>query len=152
MKTTLYARTLHSVLMLALTAVIICIGGGSGMMAQDKSDAIIGQWLDKEGESLIRIYKQDNKFFADLIWVKVETKLKGKPNLKPGPVNEKITFLRDFVFDADDNEWNSGRILDVEGGSEYKGRLKLISKDKLEMRGWVGLPMFGETFEWRRAQ
>ena len=51
----------------------------------------------------------------------------------------------------DGAEYGGGRLLDVETGKEVRGKLKLIEGGKkLEVRGYVGLPMAGRTSTWTR--
>ena len=49
--------------------------------------------------------------------------------------------------------WEDGNILDPENGSVY--RLKMTPVDggkKLEIRGYIGAPIFGRTQTWFRVQ
>ena len=49
--------------------------------------------------------------------------------------------------------WDGGLILDPAKGSTYKVRLKPIEGGKkLEVRGFIGSPMFGRTQTWIRAE
>ena len=49
--------------------------------------------------------------------------------------------------------FNGGQILDPAKGSSYKLRLKPIEGGKkLEVRGYIGSPMFGRTQTWVRAE
>ena len=51
------------------------------------------------------------------------------------------------------NLWAGGLILDPAKGSTYKVRLKTIDGGKkLEVRGYIGSPMFGRTQTWIRAE
>ncbi|HET9819246.1 MAG TPA: DUF2147 domain-containing protein [Rhodanobacteraceae bacterium] len=50
-----------------------------------------------------------------------------------------------------DNEWSGGQILDPGKGKTY--RVKLTLKDdgqKLDVRGYIGMPMLGRTQTWIR--
>jgi uncharacterized protein (DUF2147 family) len=42
----------------------------------------------------------------------------------------------------------SGTILDPRNGSQYRARIKLSPPDQLELRGYIGLPIFGSTQTW----
>jgi len=49
--------------------------------------------------------------------------------------------------------WDGGQILDPAKGSSYKLRLKPIEGGKkLEVRGYIGSPMFGRTQTWVRVE
>ena len=52
---------------------------------------------------------------------------------------------------ADGGAFGGGHILDPENGSVYKSRMMLIEDGKkLEVRGYLGVPMLGRTQVWLR--
>ncbi|MBB5608351.1 uncharacterized protein (DUF2147 family) [Janthinobacterium sp. S3M3] len=53
----------------------------------------------------------------------------------------------------DGNEWNGGEITDPKDGKSYKSKLELSdSGKKLQVRGYVGIPMFGRSQTWLREE
>jgi uncharacterized protein (DUF2147 family) len=51
----------------------------------------------------------------------------------------------------DGDEWTGGEILDPENGKTYKATLKLADNgQKLLVRGYIGLPIFGRSQTWVR--
>jgi len=73
--------------------------------------------------------------------------LKGKPVVG-------LTIIRNIKKNAEtDGLWDGGTIFDPNNGKTYKLRLK-PSEDgkKLEMRGYIGTPMFGRSQIWIRAE
>ena len=65
-----------------------------------------------------------------------------------------MTILRGVKQDADDKGlWDGGDILDPKNGKVYKVRLKPIDDGKkLEVRGYIGAPLFGRTQTWIRVE
>ena len=65
-----------------------------------------------------------------------------------------MTIINDVKQDAEEpGLWTGGLILDPSKGSTYKVRLKTIDGGKkLEVRGYIGSPMFGRTQTWIRAE
>ncbi len=59
-----------------------------------------------------------------------------------------MVFMRNFHPDGDD--WVDGTVVDPENGKEYKGKIWAIGNDKLGMRGFVGISLFGRTETWTR--
>ena len=52
---------------------------------------------------------------------------------------------------AEGDGFGGGRILDPDNGSVYKSRMVLIdSGKKMEVRGYIGVPMLGRTQVWVR--
>ena len=55
--------------------------------------------------------------------------------------------------DDDKTLWGGGTITDAKEGKVYKVRLKPIEGGaKLEVRGYIGLPMLGRTQTWVRVE
>jgi uncharacterized protein (DUF2147 family) len=71
---------------------------------------------------------------------------KGKPIIG-------MEILRGVKKDADEAVWEGGTILDAAEGKVYK--VKLTPADggkKLDVRGYVGMPMLGRTQTWIRIE
>jgi uncharacterized protein (DUF2147 family) len=52
----------------------------------------------------------------------------------------------------DDDEYNGGKITDPESGKIYKSYIRLSSKDKLEVRGYIGFSLIGRSQTWIRVK
>ena len=122
----------------------------------ENPDAIIGTWINASGKGHIQIFKQGNKYFGKLIWLKEPNDEKGNPKTDTKNPNESLRnksligllILRDFVFD--ENEWNKGRIYDPQNGKDYKCFLKLKDSKTLSVRGYIGVSLLGRTETWTR--
>lgn len=57
--------------------------------------------------------------------------------------------LNNFVFEGD-NTWSDGTIYDPREGKTYSCKLTLKSPDQLNVRGYVGVALFGRTEIWTR--
>ena len=75
---------------------------------------------------------------------KCEGDLKGKPIIG-------MTILS--VLKKDGDEYNGGQILDPSNGKLYKSKLTVIEDGKkLNVRGYIGMPMLGRTQTWVREE
>ncbi len=65
-----------------------------------------------------------------------------------------MTIISNVKQDAEESAlYNGGEILDPANGKTYKVRLKPVDGGKkLEVRGYIGTPMFGRTQTWIRAE
>ena len=64
-----------------------------------------------------------------------------------------MTILRNARLDADKLIWEGGDILDPNDGKVYKLRLKPVDGGKkLEVRGFIGVALFGKTQTWIRVE
>ena len=83
----------------------------------------------------------------DAVCVACTDDRKGKPILG-------LPIIRGVTKNADHEDlWDGGTILDPANGKSYKLRLR-PSEDgkKLEVRGYVGAPMFGRSQTWIRVE
>ncbi len=126
--------------------------------AQDSTaaSAILGQWLTAEGTSKIEIFRCGEEYCGRIAWLK-EPERDGKPrvdeknpdqNLKSRPLLG-LEILRGFTFDGED-VWKGGKIYDPKSGNDYSAKMTLVEPNKLELRGYVLIPLFGRTETWTR--
>ena len=48
-------------------------------------------------------------------------------------------------------KWDNGTIMDPHTGKEYKCKIEIIREDELEVRGYIGISMFGRSQTWFRV-
>jgi len=64
-----------------------------------------------------------------------------------------LEIMRGVKKASDDNTWDGGTILDAAEGKIYKVRVQTAEGGKkLEVRGFVGMPMMGRTQTWIRVE
>ena len=62
-----------------------------------------------------------------------------------------MVFLQGLTKSGD--EYSGGQILDPDNGKVYKSKLKLVDGGKkLNVRGYIGIPMLGRTQVWERVE
>lgn len=124
----------------------------------DNPDAILGVWLSGSGKARIKIYKSDDgKFQGKIVWLRDPNYPDGTVKMdKQNPDETKRTTLlmglqnlRDFVYDGK-NKWVDGRIYDPENGNDYSCKMELTDENTLEVRGFIGISLFGRTDVWKR--
>lgn len=123
------------------------------------SQTIFGKWNtvnDETGEvdSVIEIYKKKEKAYAKILEITdperqkaICEKCEGANKNKPILGLEILTGL-----EKKDDEWSGGEILDPRNGKIYKCYIKLVKPNKLKIRGYLGVSLFGKTKYWQRAQ
>jgi uncharacterized protein (DUF2147 family) len=147
---------MHKILKVLLAGVSFFLLSTAFASDKENPDAIIGIWLNASGKGHIQIYKQGNKYYGKLVWLKEPNDEQGKPKMDTKNPNTALrsqpligsTILRDFVFD--DDEWNSGRIYDPQNGKDYKCFLRLKDAKTLSVRGYIGVSLLGRTETWTR--
>jgi len=156
-------KNMKTFLMASILAVTSFFGAASVSTKSGEGEAIVGKWLNQEGTSHIQIFKATNgsfagKFYGKIVWLKEPMK-NGKPkvdDLNPDPKKHSVPLLglqilKNFVYDADDKEWEDGTIYDPKNGKTYSC-IMTLSGNNLNVRGYVGISMLGRTGVWTRVQ
>ncbi len=142
-----------------LSAVVIALGN-SAFIAPKKGapDDIIGVWKTGTGKGMVKIYKEGDVFYGKIVWLLTpndpktnqpqldakneDVKLRTRPIL--GMIN-----LKGFKSNGK-NTWSGGLIYNPEDGKEYKCVMTLKDDGTLNVRGYVGVKLFGKTQTWVR--
>lgn len=148
----LLKRSLIRLMLVVLTLVTVNIA------AKAQTDQIEGLWYNdvKSGKILITRDK-DGKFYGKVVWLKEPLK-NGKPKVDELNEDEKLRsrprlglpVLYGFVKDGD-NKYTDGKIYDPNNGKTYSCNMT-FKGDKLDIRGYVGISLFGRTTTWTRAE
>ncbi|MCC5944714.1 MAG: DUF2147 domain-containing protein [Bernardetiaceae bacterium] len=139
-----------------LTLIVVFLASSITLFAQSnnktaKSDAILGQWINADKNAKFEIYKDGKQYFGKIIWgTGGDTKDVKNPNPKLRNRNlVGLTILENFVFEGK-NTWSGGSIYDPKDGKTYCCKITLISNQKLEVRGFLGISLFGRTEVWKK--
>ena len=126
--------------------------------AKAQTDQIEGLWYNdvKSGKILITRDK-DGKFYGKVVWLKEPLK-NGKPKIDELNEDEKLRsrprlglpVLYGFVKDGD-KKYTDGKIYDPNNGKTYSCNMT-FKGDKLDIRGYIGISLFGRTTTWTRAE
>ena len=129
----------------------------SSLIMCSQSHNIEGEWYNEEKDAIITIYKNKNTYSGKITWMKFPNDGNGLP--KTDPLNQDETkrkrkrmgmiIMYNFKYD-ENNEWDNGEIYDPKSGKTYSGTITMSSKDKLDLRGYVGISWFGRTSHWTR--
>jgi len=64
-----------------------------------------------------------------------------------------LEFMSGFKKSPDEKDvWSEGRIYNAEDGKTYRARITLVDDKTLRLRGYVGIPLFGESEVWKRVR
>jgi uncharacterized protein (DUF2147 family) len=123
----------------------------STLFANNSADVILGEWISEPKDGKITIFKQGDRYFGKITWGKTPGK-KDVNNPDARLKNREIVgsiILKDFVFTG--SSWEKGTIYDPHSGKTYDCILKVKDNNqKLDIRGFVGVAMFGRTSTWSR--
>lgn len=126
---------------------------------QINAQTVLGKWKtidDKTGKyrSVVEIYESNGKVYGKIVDIFDETKRDRKCEKCEGADKNKPILGMIIIrgLQKDDTEYNGGKILDPESGSQYKCNLKLEGKDKLIVRGYMGISLIGRSQTWVRSK
>ena len=71
-----------------------------------------------------------------------------RPALKSRPILG-LWVLEGFTA-VGDSTWGKGTCYDPKSGNAYRGKIYLLAPDRLELRGYIGIPLFGRSSVWTR--
>ena len=131
-----------------------------GAWAQDASPVGLWKTIDDHSgkpKSLIRITESNGELRG-----KIE-KLFREPGEDPNPKCDKCEDARKDQpiigmtiltgMKPDRGEYDGGQILDPGNGKIYKSKMSLANDGKaLDVRGYIGVPLFGRTQTWLREE
>ncbi len=127
---------------------------------------ILGFWYTSKKDAKIQIYKCGKKYCGKIVWLKEsrypagsKEGVPGTPILdsnNPNPILRNkpligINILIDFVF-VGDSSWGNGRIYNSNNGKIYSGKMTLISRNKLNVKGFIGISLVGGSTTWTRVR
>ena len=131
-------------------------------LAQSMSPAGLWKTIDdntKKEKSLVRII-ESNRIYTGTVEKLLDPDTKKDAVCKDCSDERKdkpilgMTILRNVKASTDDRAvFQGGDILDPDNGKVYKVKLKLIDNGaKLDVRGYIGMPLLGRTQTWIRAE
>ena len=124
-----------------------------------QGNSVIGKWKtidDETGKpkSIVEIYENSGKIYGKVVDILDPNKKKNLCTNCPGDDKNKpvmgLIIIKGLKKDGD--EYNGGKILDPVTGKTYKCFLALDGSDKINVRGYIGLSLFGRTQTWHRVK
>jgi len=139
-------------------AALLGLGALGGASAQSKTD-VIGRWLTEKGDAVVEFYRCANEVCGKLAWMahvpRDGTPARDRKNpdesLRQRPLCG-LTMLGGFRSAEKGREWQGGWIYNPETGQTFKAQLQIEQPGQLKLRGYVGLPIFGQSQTWTAAE
>jgi uncharacterized protein (DUF2147 family) len=118
-----------------------------------------GLWLTQRKHGIVEIYRcgADGSLCGRLVWFRIEqgdTNTQGIDLRNPDPARRNrslcgLIFMTGFK-PAGANTWEDGDLYDPESGHTYHGTITLQADGTLRLRGYIGIPLLGESNVWTR--
>jgi len=153
-----------SVLLIALMALL----GTTASLAADTSQAVVGTWLVESATgdpAHIEIYAKMvdgvETFYGKFTFFPGEDENGvniGETALDGFNPNESLRdrrligldMLEGMTYNEKKTRWDGGTVYDPDIGKYYKCRLSILDENRLQLHGYVGIPLFGRRDIWTR--
>jgi uncharacterized protein (DUF2147 family) len=126
-------------------------------------DGILGIWRTEMDESKVEVFRCGDKICGKIIWLKSPLFTDSRDGVVGTPLNDfnnpdpalkswpilGLQVLEGFTA-VGENSWGNGTCYDPKSGKTYRGKIRLAAPDRLELRGYIGIPLFGRTSAWSR--
>jgi uncharacterized protein (DUF2147 family) len=147
----------------SIVILCLCILSAATAVFAAQGDDILGVWNNEEKDGKIEIFKCNGKYCGKIVFAKEPNYPASSKEGKPGTprldnnnpdIAKRFTsiiglqIVNNFVFA--ENVWIDGTVYDPKNGKTYRGKITLVSPSKLDLRGFVGIPLFGRTTTWTR--
>jgi uncharacterized protein (DUF2147 family) len=142
-------------------ALVLCLGLVVAWAAVEGN--IVGRWKVPDGKSCVEIYRaSDGTIEGRICWLRQEKYPAGDAE-QGKPIHDRdnpdkalagrplmgLVVMKGFKFDGK-GQWAGGTLYDPQCGKTYKGKLWLEGGTTLNLRGYVGVSLFGRTEKWMR--
>lgn len=131
----------------------------SAVAAQD--NGVAGRWLTENGKGVIAIAPCGDSICGKIDWMKPppgsDPHYIPRDKNNPDPARRQqpmcgLQIIYGFHRDKDDpRHWVEGKVYDPESGDTYHGNITVVDTNHIRLRGYVGIPLLGESQVWTRA-
>jgi len=141
---------------LAGMLLLLVIGASAQTRSEDK---LVGVWLTEDKTLKFEFFKSGNTYSGKLLWAKDMFLADGKTPKKDehnpdqklrSRSRQGIVNITGLVYK--DGEYTDGKLYNPQDGSTYDLNIKMVSLNKIDMRGYKGIAMLGKTFRFNRVQ
>lgn len=121
-------------------------------------DITQGTWFNDEKTGKIQFYKQGDKVFGKIVWLKEPSDNNGKPKTDKENPDAKLKSrsliglvnLKNFESKGK-GVWEDGEVYDPKNGKTYSCKMTLVSPTQLDVRGFIGISIMGRTSKFTKA-
>jgi uncharacterized protein (DUF2147 family) len=122
------------------------------------ADKIVGLWEVGSGKARVKIFAYGSKFAGKIVWLKEPNYPEGGVKVDRNNPDESLRskpllgFTNLTGFEAKGSgKYEGGTIYDPENGNTYNCVIVMTDDNTLEVRGYIGVSLFGRTDVWKRV-
>lgn len=128
----------------------------SAAQAQQKVAAPTGLWLTENKRSVVELYqckKGEPLLCGKIAWIiegGMQHDTKNPDASKHSRPMCGLTILSGLKMDTP-TYWTGGKVYKADEGDTYDASMTILGDNKVEMRGYMGISMFGKSQTWTRV-
>ena len=124
-----------------------------------QGQTVLGKWKtidDETGEakSIVEVYEKSGKIYAKVVEIlRAEHKKDICTKCEGADKNKPILGLHIIKgLSKNGDTYEGGSVVDPKSGKSYSCKISLKGKDKLVVRGYIGISLFGRSQTWIRQK
>ncbi|GGY78249.1 DUF2147 domain-containing protein [Marinobacter zhanjiangensis] len=119
-----------------------------------------GLWNTEDDSAQVQLESCGNALCGRIVWLEEPLDDNGgpktdtenpEPELRDRPI-EGLKIVWGLQDSGNGETWEDGKVYDPQSGKTYNAKVSLEDQETLELRGYVGVPLFGRTSTWTRAE
>jgi uncharacterized protein (DUF2147 family) len=151
-----------------LTAIVLAIAAlciGANVSGQSKApagpsqpgDEILGEWWTEGNEGRVKITRDKEGFYRGTTTCCEHENSKDNPSLDVNNPNASLRarstvgIVIIWKLKFEDNEYSDGYVYNPRDGKTYRIEMKMIDKETVKIRGYMGISLLGQSQIWKRA-
>jgi uncharacterized protein (DUF2147 family) len=145
---------------LALFAVVAIGSAAPSRASRGEAPDPLGRWYAEGGAAQVEIRPCGAALCGQVVWLRspfdengcgLRDRYNPDESLRHRPV-VGLEVLRGLVpSPGADGSWENGTIYDPGSGKTYRASMSTLGEDRLEVRGYIGIPLIGRTTRWFRV-
>lgn len=136
----------------AATVFLLVLLGQCDALAQ-QNQTVLGRWLTESRKGAVEIYRCADHLCGRVVWIKPgepsTDQLNPNRALRTRPICGLV--LMGGFRPSGKDQWSGGWAYSPEVGKTYSARMTLQPDGTLKLRGYVGIPLLGESQIWTPA-
>jgi uncharacterized protein (DUF2147 family) len=125
--------------------------------ARASGDPVFGFWLSENQRAVIEIVPCGESACGKTVWLQEPLNGDGQPKTDDNNTDEElrgrmlcgVELISNFQ-NVKPGAWSGGAVYSPRDGKTYAASMELRGDDTLELRGYLLLPLFGQTQVWTR--